>query len=445
MKKLYLLLAVVLLMASCQPEKKGFEIPEPEDIVMYQVNPRVFAAEKSLNAVAARIDSIADLGINTIWIMPIYPIGVEKGKNSPYCISNYTAIAPEFGTLEDFKLLVSLAHERNIGVILDWVANHTAWDHPWVKQHPEWYTHDEKADTIIHPRPFDWYDVADLNYDNQDMRRAMIDAMRFWIEQCNIDGFRCDVADGVPADFWKDAIDELRKCAGRRILMLAEGKRPDNFTVGGFDMNYGWDFKDSLVSVVANGHPAKNLFTADLLEYDSLPEGKVKMRFTTNHDHAVNISPVKEFISGFGSVAAWVAATFLHGGAMIYGSQEVGYPDTINFFHYVPVDWSANSNLYKQYKQLIKIYNEHPAFRRGTRLVYPNKDILVFERLLDEEDYLVIVSLRNEDLGVSIPNTWEFAKTLDLYENQEIQLTKSMQLQPFQYYILKRLPDTPKK
>ena len=226
-KNIILACCCMLLLSACNPDKKDsktdFQLPDITDIAMYQVNPRVFAADHSLNAVAARIDSIQALGVNVMWVMPIYPIGVEKGKNSPYCISDYKAIAPEFGTIDDFKNLVKVCHEHQMGIILDWVANHTAWDHPWVKEHPDWYTHDEKADTIIHPRPWEWYDVADLNYDNNDMREAMIDAMLFWIVECGIDGFRCDVADGVPADFWKDAIDRLRQAAGdRHIVMLAE-------------------------------------------------------------------------------------------------------------------------------------------------------------------------------------------------------------------------------
>ena len=412
MKYLLTIVCAVLLLGSCKHDKSAnegsdFQLPAVEDIAMYQVNPRVFAPQNSLRAVAARIDSIRDLGVNMMWVMPIYPIGIEKGKNSPYCISNYTDVAPEFGTVDDFKYLAGVCHEHGMGIILDWVANHTAWDHPWVKEHPDWYTYDEKADTIICPQPWNWEDVADLNYDNRDMRRAMIDAMKFWITEVGIDGFRCDVADGVPADFWKEAIDELRQAAApRQIVMLAEGKRVDNFTVGGFDMNYGWDFKDSIVHVFRDGHPATDLIAADKAEYDSLPGGKVKLRFTTNHDHSTETTPVVEFTNERGSMAAYVASIFLHGGALIYGSQEVGYPDPINFFHYVPVDWTANSKLYEEYKELIELYNEEPALRKGQLTTFPDKDVLMFEKSLGDERFLVMVNVRNQEVEVAVPEPW---------------------------------------
>ena len=404
---------------------------------MYQVNPRVFAPEKSLNAVAARIDSIQALGVNMIWVMPIYPIGIEKGKNSPYCISDYKAIAPEFGTIDEFKNLVKVCHEHGMGIILDWVANHTAWDHPWVKEHPDWYTHDAKTDTIISPAGFDWYDVADLNYDNKEMRKAMIDAMRFWIVDCGIDGFRCDVADGVPADFWKEAIETLRKDAGRRIVMLAEGKQVDNFTIGGFDMNYGWDYKDSLVHVFNDGKPASDLIAADSAEYAQLPEGKVKLRFTTNHDHSTEVTPVKEFTNERGSMAAYVASIFPHGGALIYGSQEVGYENPINFFKYVPVDWSAKADLYKEYQHLIKLYNENTALRKGKLTAWPDKDILLFEKSDDGGKFLVAVNVRNEDHEMALPEGWKNAKTTNMADGTEKALTDKVQLKPFEYLILK--------
>ena len=443
MKKMMMLVTLLaVLLTSCDPQKNqsktenNYEVPDIADIAMYQVNPRVFAPEKSLNAVAARIDSIQALGVNMIWVMPIYPIGIEKGKNSPYCISDYKAIAPEFGTIDEFKNLVKVCHEHGMGIILDWVANHTAWDHPWVKEHPDWYTHDEKTDTIISPAGFDWYDVADLNYDNAEMRKAMIDAMRFWIVDCGIDGFRCDVADGVPADFWKEAIETLRKDAGRRIVMLAEGKQVDNFTVGGFDMNYGWDYKDVLVKVFNQGQPASDLIAADSAEYAQLPEGKVKLRFTTNHDHSTEVTPVKEFTNARGSMAAYVASIFPHGGALIYGSQEVGYENPINFFKYVPVDWTANAALYQEYQHLLKLYNERPALRKGKMTAWPDKDILLFEKSDDLGKYLVAVNVRNEAHEVALPEDWKEAITVNTADGSDMELAEKLSLKPFEYLII---------
>ena len=441
MKKLLLLVSIVAAVISCKPTQEtkqvAFELPAVEDIAMYQVNPRVFAPDHSLNAVAARIDSIRDLGVNIMWVMPIYPIGIEKGKNSPYCISDYKAIAPEFGTIDDFKNLANVCHEHGMGIILDWVANHTAWDHPWVKEHPDWYTHDEKADTIIHPRPWDWYDVADLNYDNKDMRAAMIDAMKFWIVEVGIDGFRCDVADGVPADFWKDAIDQLRAAAGnRKIVMLAEGKRADNFTIGGFDMNYGWDYKDELVKVW-KGASAEDLFKADKAEYDSLPDGKVKLRFTTNHDHSTEVTPVKEFTNERGSMAAYVASIFPHGGALIYGSQEVGYENPINFFKFVPVDWTANANLYKEYQHLIGLYNEYPALRIAKPTYYPDQNILLFEKADDKAHFLIAVNVRNQENKMAAPDGLKGKKAINMETEEKLTIPDVIQLKPFEYQILK--------
>lgn len=440
MKKILLSICVLAAIVACKPTPEtknvAFEMPAVADIAMYQVNPRVFAPQNSLNAVAARIDSIRELGVNVMWVMPIYPIGIEKGKNSPYCIRDYKAIAPEFGTIDDFKHLTQVCHEHGMGIILDWVANHTAWDHPWVKDHPDWYTHDEKTDTIIHPRPWDWLDVADLNYDNKEMRAAMIDAMKFWITEVGIDGFRCDVADGVPADFWKDAIDQLRAAAGnRKIVMLAEGKRLDNFTVGGFDMNYGWDYKDELVKVF-NGAPASDLIAADKAEYDSLPAGKVKLRFTTNHDHATETEPCVQFTNDRGAMAAYVASIFPHGGALIYGSQEVGYPEPINFFKYVPVDWTAKPEIYKEYKELIELYNEEPALRKGSLTTYPDADVLVFEKADGDDRFLVLVNVRNERKTVQTPQDWVGRETEDEITDQKMKLGESVTLNPFQYLIL---------
>ena len=441
MKKLLLSLSLVAAILGCQPAPKtdtvAFTMPTVSDVAMYQVNPRVFASQNSLQAVAARIDSIRDLGVNVMWVMPIYPIGIEKGKNSPYCIRDYKAIAPEFGTVDDLKLLVKACHERGMGLILDWVANHTAWDHPWVKDHPDWYTHDAKADTIIHPRPFDWYDVADLNYDSDSLRQAMIDSMTFWVTEVGVDGFRCDVADEVPADFWHEAIQKLRAAAGeRRLLMLAEGRNLTNFTVGGFDMNYAWEFKDELIKVW-KGAPVTDVIAVEKAEYDSLPAGKKKLRFTTNHDLATEEAPCVRFTNDRGAMAAYVASIFPRGGALIYGSQEVGYPEPINFFHYVPVDWKAKPDIWQEYKALIGLYNAHPALRSIDQTPYPDKDVYMFEKRAGKEEILVLVNVRNAQSQVQLPREWADEDAMNLMTNEEMELGQTLTLQPYEYLILK--------
>ena len=446
MKKLLSLLAAGIAFSACQPKQTTvepqFKLADPADIVMYQINPRVFAPDHSLNAVTRRIDSIQELGVNTLWIMPIFPIGTTKTKNSPYSISDYEAVAPEFGTLDDYKHLVEVAHQKGLAVIQDWVPNHTSWDHPWINEHPDWYTRDAEADTIICPQGpgWDWTDVADLNYDNAELRRAMTDAMKFWITEVGLDGFRCDVADFVPVDFWKDAIRELRQTAGdRRILMLAEGKRPDNFSIGDFDMNYGWDYKDSLVNVFRKGYPVSNLFEADKAEYAPLSAGKYKMRFTTNHDHSVEATPPVEFVNERGAMAAYVASVFPRGGALIYSSQEVAHPTPISFFRYVPVDWNANPEIRNEYKQLIALYNQYPALRsKGALTPYPDNDIMLFERSMDGTRILVAVNLRNETHSIGVPPEWQSDVT-DLMKGGQSVLPTELELKPFEYRIYKKV------
>lgn len=439
-----LIAAVAMLFSSCKNEPAttaDFQLAAPEDIVMYQVNPRVFAPKQSLRAVAERVDSIKELGANLIWVMPIYPIGQERSKNSPYSIKDYKAIAPEFGTIDDMKHLVKVCHENGIGVIIDWVANHTAWDHPWLKAHPEWYTHDANADTIISPRGpgWNWDDVADLNYNNKDMRAAMTDAMKFWIEEVGLDGLRCDVADSVPADFWKESIETLRKAAGdRKIVMLAEGKDSTNFTIGGFDLNYGWDYKDSLVSVFVKGHSAENLVKADVEEYKIIPEGKVKMRFTTNHDQSTHATPCREFTNDRGAMAAYVSTIFPHGGALVYGSQEVGHEKPINFFKYEAVDWLQKPEIFQEYQQLISIYNQHPCLRKGGMKPYANKDVLAFEKQDKTDRILVVVNVRNRDAKIQLPEEWTDKPLIDLMTNVEVTMQRDLTLTPYEYRIYKQ-------
>ena len=448
MKKtiLFLLLTLTLVFTGCKFSKNNnavavsdsFIVPDAADVVLYQVNPRVFAPSNSLQAVLARIDSIEDLGINMIWIMPIYPIGEEKTKNSPYSVRDYKAVAPEFGTVDDLRMLVESCHERGIGVILDWVANHTAWDNVWVKEHPDWYTHDSTGN-IVYPPGTDWTDVADLNYDNKEMRAAMIDAMKFWVDSVGVDGFRCDVADQVPVDFWTEAIATLRASAKpRHLIMLAEGANPENFKAG-FDLNYAWEFMHTIAEVMKDKAKVGKLVETDKKEYTDLERGKFKMRFTTNHDESTKSTPVQLYGGAKASMAAFVATTMLHGGMMIYGSQEVGYPEPINFFKYVPVDWNANPAMREEYKKLVTIYNEHPALRSSGKTIPYDDDennVLCVDRVLNNDNVLVVVNVRDTPHNINLPGMWANRTAIDLMRGEEITLGSRLTLQPYQYYLI---------
>ena len=437
MKKIFAALLVLSAAAACrskaepQPE---YTVPLPEQVVMYQVNPRVFADTLSLLAVIPQLDSIKSLGTNVVWIMPVYPIGKVKSKNSPYSIADYMAVNPEFGNLDDFKLLVRECHARGMAFIMDWVANHTAWDSRWLAEgHKDWYTRDSKGE-IIYPEGTDWTDVADLDYDNRDMRRRMTESMLFWIKQCGVDGFRCDVADMVPSDFWKECIDILRKEAGHTILMLAEGHNPENFT-SGFDLNYAWEYLDALRDVFCRDSSVRELLRVEEEEYKAVPSGKLKLRFTTNHDEATKKSTVEEFGGKLGALAAYAAAIYMNGAALVYGEQEVAYPDRINFFEYVPVDWKANPDVRGEYRQMLHIFKEHQAIHGPENRSFSTDDVLVLQK---GDDCLVVVNVRPEGRTVPTPQGWKDIPLEDLRSGEAITLGEDIALSEYQFMLLKK-------
>ncbi|MEL6135686.1 MAG: alpha-amylase family glycosyl hydrolase, partial [Bacteroidota bacterium] len=220
--------------------------------------------------------------------------------------------------LQALRTLVDSAHARGMAIILDWVANHTAWDHPWINERPDWYTRNSTGE-IIHPEGTNWLDVADLNFGSTSMRLEMIDAMKYWILEANVDGYRCDYADGVPADFWKQAIDTLRNIPNREILMLAEGARADHFD-SGFDLSFGWDFYGKLKDVFRDGTGvgAHALKTAHQIAYQGIPTGKHQLRFTTNHDESAwDQTPARLFRNNEGALVAFVINLFTGGVPLI--------------------------------------------------------------------------------------------------------------------------------
>ena len=281
-------------------------VPNAEQVVMYEVNLRALEPNPNLQGVIQKLAHIKSLGTNVLWLMPIYPIGQLRGINSPYCVRDYQSVGLEYGSLADLRQLTDSAHALGMAVILDWVANHTAWDHPWMAN-DGWYSTNTLGD-VIHPPGTNWLDVADLNFSNSDMRRAIQDAMKFWLLEANIDGFRCDYADGVPFDFWQETWLDLRTIPNRSFLFLAEGDRANHFNAG-FDLAFSWRWYNALKQVYA-GQSVQRLIDADNQEYQNAPAGTAWLRFTTNHDESAwDATPMSLFGGVQGALAA-SAATY---------------------------------------------------------------------------------------------------------------------------------------
>lgn len=454
MKKMYF--AAVLLLACSgkesdpvpvtpmeeEPKQYGtpFEaVPEPKEVVLYEVNTRAFSAQGNFQGVIDRLDQIKSLGINTIWLMPIHPVGVEKsagGLGSPYAVKNYLQVNTEFGDLAKLRELVDEAHERNMAVIIDWVANHTSWDNPWIKN-KSWYSQNGNGDIIIPPGT-NWQDVAELNYANADMRKAMISAMKYWVLEANIDGFRCDAVDFVPTDFWKQAIDQLNAIQGRDLILLAEGGKADNFTAG-FQMNYAWDFYNNLKEVYGKSKSATSIFTTHINEYNAIPAGKVKLRYTTNHDESAwEATPIELFQGEAGALSASVITTLTSAVPLVYGSQEVGRSEKLPFFTRDPINWSDNGEMLDGYEKLFEIYNQSNIFIEGSLEYFEDADVAAFTRTLGNEKYLVLVNVRNvtktHTLDATLKNsTWTNAVT-----GASVELNTTVDLAPYSYVILKK-------
>ncbi len=313
---------------------------------IYEVNVRDFSPGGNLRGVTAGLGRIQAVGANVIWLMPIYPVGVLERKGplgSPYAVRDYGAINPDFGTAADLRALVRAAHERGMKVILDWVPDHTAPDNPWVTAHPDYYYRDSLGRPAVphdlQGRPTDWTDVVQLDYGNPAMRTAMIAAMRHWLVDFDLDGFRQDVAHFIPPDFWREANAELRSAVPRPILLLAEAGGLEMHRVG-FDLTYGWDSYARL-KAVWKGAPADSFVRAEVADQRAMPPGGMRMRFTTNHDEtAWDNPPVTLFGGSAGARAAFVAMALLPGRPLIYDGQEVESPQKLGLFVREAVDWN---------------------------------------------------------------------------------------------------------
>ena len=381
---------------------------------IYEVNVRQFTPEGTLKAFATHLPRLKKMGVDIIWLMPIQPIGELNRKGtlgSYYAVRDYKAVNPEFGTLEDLRALVKQAHGLGMRVILDWVANHTAWDNVWVKQHNDWYQKNEKGE--IFPVTFQdtpqsepeyWTDVVALDYKQPALWNGMIDAMAYWVREADIDGFRCDVADLVPVPFWNQARIELDKI--KPMFMLAEGHKAALHDAA-FDMSYAWVLADVMKAIGAGKATARDLQKHIEQPPVTYPASAYRMTFTSNHDFNSWHGHDGELYGPAYKAMAVLAAT-LPGMPLIYGGQEAGLAKRLEFFEKDAIQWNGYP-LTGFYTNLLKLKKQNPALWNGQYggaikvLDTGNADIFAFSRIKGKNVVSVMTNLSAREQTYRMP------------------------------------------
>lgn len=394
MKRLLYIFLVTLFITSCETSPQQQELCNS---VVYEMNIRQYTPEGTFAAAQEHLPRLKELGVDIVWLMPIYPIGVKERKGtlgSYYAISDYCATNPEFGSLEDFDNFVKEAHKLDLRVVLDWVANHTSPDAKWINECPaDWHVRDSLGNTVIN---YDWYDIAELNYDNRAVWDEMKKSMHFWMER-GIDGFRCDMACEVPLEFWQETIAELRaKYPG--IYMLAEGEEPKLHSQCDFNSSYAWELHH-LMNAIARGEKG----VSDLLAYiekDSQrhPENAFRLMFTSNHDENSWAGTEFERMGDAAKVMAVLTFTLPNSQPLIYTGQEMGWNKRFEFFEkdHIPA-WEENE--YGEfYKWLIDVKHNNPALSAGEKggefnVISSDNNTLVFTRTLPDNEVKVTAQL----------------------------------------------------
>ena len=375
------------------------------DAVIYEVNIRQYTEEGTFKAFAKHLPRLAKMGIDILWLMPVQPIGIVKRKGelgSYYSISDYKGINPEFGTQKDLKALIDQAHKLGMKVILDWVANHTSHDHHWTISNPEWYTRDTDGKILS---PYDWTDVAELNYDDPAMRQAMIDDMAFWLSEMDIDGFRCDVAGEVPHDFWESAraaFDTIKE-----VWMLAENGEQLYLMNKAFNANYGWDLHHRMNRVAVGEMEVHALYEAILHQVDQYPSGSYPMQFITNHDENSWAGTITERL-GSGHKAFATFMFTIPGVPLIYSGQEAGLDKRLAFFEKDPISW--DSIKYEDfYSDLIALKHKNTALHNGLfggnfTMIENGADTKVASYMREKADskVLTIINFSNESQTITL-------------------------------------------
>lgn len=477
MKKILLTALLLYTLLSCKKENEQNSennsssqiaaiTPEiEENAVIYEVNIRQYSEEGTFNAFTKDIPQLKEMGVKILWVMPIFPISQTKRKatggdnskfasempkeeqskylGSYYAVSDFKKVNPEFGTIEDFRNLVKTAHENGIYVILDWVPNHTGWDHVWIKQHPEFYTKNEKGEIVdpLNPetgKSWGWTDVADLNYDNKGLRKAMSGDMMHWIKNENIDGFRCDVAGNVPTDFWEETIPKLRK--EKNIFMLAEAWQPELLKSNLFDMYYGWE-THHIMNRIAKGENTVSNWDKNIQDNIKKYEANdIAMNFVDNHDENSWNGTMKSRLGN--AEETMTALSYLTPGMpLVYSGDEYGLYKSLKFFEKDSFT-KVKGKQWEWRVKLGKLKNENIALNGGKKAGSYTKistsddtKILAFERAKENNKVIYVGNLSKTN--TTFTSAFE-GKYTDYMTGEKVSYSKNQKFtfKPWEYKIL---------
>ena len=403
-----------------------------KNATIYQINTRQFTPEGTFRAAEAQLPRLKELGVDIVWLMPIHEIGVKNRKGSlgsPYAVRDYYSVNAEFGTLDDLKHLVATIHEMGMYVIIGWVPNHTAWDNVLVDEHPDWYLRDWKGD--FHPTTWwDWDDIIDLDYSKPEVREYMTDAMKFWVRDVDVDGFRCDVAGFVPTDYWNQARKELDSV--KPVFMLAEWESRD-LHAEAFDMTYAWSWNDTLHKICTEGADLTSLFVYYSWNEKAYPHDAFRMTFTSNHDkNAWEGTMFEQF--GDGLEATIVLSVVGEGLPLIYSGQEAGNERRLAFFDKDPISWREHP-IGELYKKLFALKKANSALWNGAwgaRMIpivnNVPKRVLSFVRQDDESKVFAVFNFSAQEQDICFEERLHHGKYTDYFSQESIILDAGTQL-----------------
>jgi glycosidase len=439
MKKSILIFTVIIMtFTSCQQPKTNDSAYQPKPYVqlqhpdwsknstIYEVNIRQYTPEGTFKAFESHLPRLKAMGVDIIWLMPIHPIGVKNRKGtlgSYYSVKDYLAVNPEFGTMDDFKSLVKKIHASGMHVIIDWVANHSAWDNKLVTEHPEWYSKNNEGN--FQPTPwYDWDDIIDFDYEQPELRKYMTEALKFWVSETDIDGYRCDVAGFIPVDFWDNVRVELE--AIKPVFMLAEWEDRDMLK-NAFDMTYAWTLWNKLREIAKEGKPVGGLIEYMAHDVSTFPRDGYKMTFTDNHDK--NSWEGNQY-SNFGPAleTCIVFAATVNGMPLVYSGQEAGLDRSLRFFDKDTIIWKKHRNE-QLYAQLFDLKHKNKALWNGkhggqmVRVYNDSQDkIISFYREMNENKVLPIFNFSNETVNVTLNTKFAADTYTELFSKKTYKL-----------------------